>query len=166
MSEAPTETEAPRARRKFMIVADGSPECRVALRYAALRAALTGGCVSFLYVIEPADFQHWRAVEDKMKAEARAEAESVLHGLAGEMYELVGMMPELLIREGPYEEEVLGAIKDDPDIHVLVIAAGVGKEGPGPLVNMVAGKSGAGFSIPVTVVPGDLDDDAIDELSQ
>ncbi len=160
----PEEGAAP--RRKFLIVADGSPECRVALRFAALRAGLTGGCVSLLYVITPADFQHWRAVEDRMKEEARAEAESVLHTLASEMFDLVGLMPELLIREGDYEDEVVGAIKDDPEIHVLVIGAGIGKEGPGPLVNMVAGKSGAGFSIPVTVVPGNLSNEAIDELSQ
>jgi nucleotide-binding universal stress UspA family protein len=153
-------------RRKFLVVADGSKECRVALRYAALRAALTRGCVSLLYVIEPADFQHWRAVEDRMREEARQDAESVLHDLAGEVNELVDLMPELLIREGSKAEQVLAAIKEDPSIHVLVIAAGVGKEGPGPLVNMVAGKTGAGFSIPVTVVPGDMTEDDIDEISQ
>lgn len=153
-------------QRKFLVVADGSKECRVALRYAALRAALTRGCVSLLYVIEPADFQHWRTVEDRMRAEARQDAESVLHELAGEVNELVDLMPELLIREGNRAEEVVAAIKEDPLIHVLVIAAGTGKEGPGPLVSMVAGKTGAGFSIPVTVVPGDMSDDEIDEISQ
>jgi len=153
-------------RRKFLVVADGSQECRVAMRYAALRAALTRGCVSLLYVIEPADFQHWRAVEDRMRAEARQDAENVLHELAGEVNELVDVVPELLIREGSRAEQVLAAINEDPAIHVLVIAAGVGKEGPGPLVNMVAGKSGPGFSIPVTVVPGDMSDDEIDEISQ
>ncbi len=153
-------------RRKFLVVADGSKECRVALRYAALRAALTKGCVSLLYVIEPADFQHWRTVEDRMRAEARQDGEGVLHELAGEVNELVGLMPELLFREGTKAEEVIAAIKEDPSIHVLVIAAGVGKEGPGPLVSMVAGKTGAGFAIPVTVVPGDMSDDEIDEISQ
>jgi nucleotide-binding universal stress UspA family protein len=153
-------------RRKFLVVADGSKECRVALRYAALRAALTNSCVSLLYIIEPADFQHWRAVEDRMRAEARDEAESVLHTLAGEMNELVDLMPELLIREGVKAEEVLGAIKNDPAIHVLVIGAGAGTEGPGPLVSMIAGKTGLGFSIPVTVVPGDMSEDEIDEISQ
>lgn len=153
-------------RRKFLVVADGSKECRVALRYAALRAALTRGCVSLLYVIEPADFQHWRAVEDRMREEARADAENVLHNLAGEVNELVDLVPELLIREGSKGEQVIAAIKEDPSIHVLVIAAGVGNEGPGPLVNMVAGKTGPGFAIPVTVVPGDMSDDEIDEISQ
>ncbi len=158
-------SEAP-LRRKFLVVADGSDECRVALRYAALRAALTGGCVSLLYVIEPADFQHWRAVEDRMLEEARAEAESVLHTLAGEAHDLVEIMPELLIEEGSVSDQVVAAIRNDPTIHVLVLATGASKEGPGPLVAMVAGNMGEGFSIPVTVVPGNLSDEAIDELSQ
>ena len=163
---AETVSEPAPFRRKFLVVADGSAECRVALRYAALRAALTDGCVSLLYTIEPADFQHWRAVEDRMMTEARQDAESILHELAGEVNELVDLMPELLIREGTMADEVVAAIKEDPSIHVLVIAAGAGTEGPGPLVSMVAGVTGTGFSIPVTVVPGDLRDVDIDELSQ
>jgi len=31
---------------------------------------------------------------------------------------------------------------------------------------MIAGKTGLGFSIPVTVVPGDMSEDEIDEISQ
>jgi len=163
-----TETDTPEVqpRRKFLVVADGSDECRVALRYAALRAALTGGCVSLLYVIEPADFQHWRAVEDRMQEEARAEAESVLHTLAGEVDDLVGLTSELLIHEGRAIDQVAEAIRSDASIHILVLASGASTEGPGPLVSMVSGKMGEGFAIPVTVVPGNLNDDAIDELSQ
>lgn len=164
--DAASAEDAGSFRRKFLVVADGSQESRVALRYAALRAALTKGCVSLLYVIEPADFQHWRAVEDRMRDEARQDAESVLHELAGEINELVDLMPELLIREGTIAEEVVAAIKEDLAIHVLVIGVGSGKEGPGPLVSMVATKTGGGFSIPVTVVPGDMSEDEIDEISQ
>lgn len=159
-----TETERP--RRKFLVVADESEECARALRYAALRAALTNGCVSLLYVIAPADFQHWRTVEDKMRQEARDEGERLLHKLAGEVNELVGLMPELLVREGNPSEEVLAAIKEDPEIHVLILGAGVGKDGPGPLVSMVAGRADSQFSIPVTVVPANISEDEIDELAQ
>ncbi len=159
-------TDKPAPRRKFLVVADESDECIRALRYAALRAALTHGGVTLLYVIEPADFQHWRTVEEKMKQEARDQGERLLHKLAGEVNELVGLMPELLVREGKPSDEVLAAIKDDPDIHVLVLGAGVGKDGPGPLVSMVAGRADSQFSIPVTVVPANLSEDEIDELAQ
>ena len=49
-------------------------------------------------------------------------------------------------------------------VAILVLAAGAGKEGPGPLVGAVAGK-GAAFPIPVTVVPQNLSDEEIDSLA-
>ena len=48
-----------------------------------------------------------------------------------------------------------------------VLAAAVGGRGPGPLVTALA-KEGAGFwgrRLPVTVVPGDLSDEEIEELA-
>jgi len=63
-------TETPIPPRKFLAIVDNSPEHRKALRYAARRAQHTGGRVSLLTVITPADFQHWRSVEDAMREEA------------------------------------------------------------------------------------------------
>ena len=46
----------------------------------------------------------------------------------------------------------------------MVLAAGAGKEGPGPLVQALAGR-GPAFPIPVTVVPYDLSDEDIDAVA-
>jgi hypothetical protein len=56
-------------------------------------------------------------------------------------------------------------IDDDQDISFLVLAAGTGKEGPGPLVSTIAGKSASTFPIPVVIVPGGLSDEEIDALA-
>ena len=40
-----------------------------------------------------------------------------------------------MIREGDTAEEILKLIDEDEDIAILVLAAGTGKEGPGPLVS-------------------------------
>ena len=47
---------------------------------------------------------------------------------------------------------------------ILVLAAGSSKEGPGPLVSSIAGKTAA-FPIPVTVVPQNLSDEDIESLA-
>ena len=39
-----------------------------------------------------------------------------------------------MIREGNPAEEIHKLIEEDQDIAILVLAAGTGKEGPGPLV--------------------------------
>lgn len=152
------------APKKIMIIADRTPECAVALRFAALRALHTGDRLTLLYVSEPADFQHWMSVEEVMREEARAEAESVLHGLSGEVNRATHLIPELIIREGRKRDQILKEIEENPDIRLLVLGAAVGKEGPGPLVSAIAAGA-AGFPIPVTVVPGNMEPADIDALA-
>jgi len=163
--ENPQDASAPPRRRKFLVIVDQSPEHRKALRYAARRAQHTGGLVSLLTVIAPGDFQHWRSVEDAMREEALDEAERVLYAAAKTVNELSGLHPELIVREGKSREAVLGLLKDDPDIMVLVLASSTGREGPGPLVSMVAQQAQMAYPIPVTIVPGSLSDGDIDELA-
>ncbi|WP_339830908.1 universal stress protein [uncultured Parvibaculum sp.] len=153
-------------RRKFLVVVDGTPESEVAIHFASLRATHTNGVVTLLAVIEPGEAsQQWLGVQNIMREEARAEAEELLHRLAAHVNEYAGIVPELVIREGRRLEEVKQLIEEDRDIAILVLAAGTGKEGPGPLVTMVAGTSDKAFPIPVTVVPGNLTEEAIRALA-
>ncbi len=152
-------------RRKFLCVVDDSPECRLALRFAFRRAARTGGGVILLYVIEPADFQHWMAVENLMREEAREAAEEVLQTLADEVNEWSGIMPEFSIREGRKQDELLALLEEEPEIRLLVLGASAEKDGPGPLVTALAGPLSANMRVPVTVVPGNLSIEQIDEIT-
>jgi len=160
-----TRKKAAPGRRKFLVVVDDTPECRLALRFAARRAEHTGGGVTLLYVIPPADFQHWMAVEDLMRAEAREEAEHLLAGLAKRVHDTIGLIPELVIREGLAKEEIPKLIKEDPGIRVLVLGAAAEGESPGPLISTFVLKRTSSLPIPVTVVPGTLTPQQIDELT-
>ena len=64
--------------RKFLVVLDDSRECLNAMRFAAMRAAKTGGGVQILSIIPPEEFQHWIGVADIMRAEARERIEALL----------------------------------------------------------------------------------------
>jgi nucleotide-binding universal stress UspA family protein len=151
--------------RKFLVVVDDTDECLRALRYAARRALHTGGGVTIVTIISPADFQHWLGVEEVMRQEAEGEAKARLERLAAEVEGDVGIKPELVIRQGRPDEEVIRLIEEDEDIAILVLGAGTGKEGPGPLVSSFAGALAGTFPIPVTVVPGDLSDEEIEALA-
>ena len=152
--------------RVFLVVVDDSEEMRVALRYACVRARRTGGRVALLYVIEPADFQHWMAVEEIFRQERRDEAEALLQTLATEVQALTGKVPILYLREGARWEELLKLIADDgANISILVLAASAHGEGPGPLVSHLAGRMAGRLRIPFTVVPGGLSDEAIAQIS-
>jgi nucleotide-binding universal stress UspA family protein len=158
-------TNAPVQERVFLVVVDESEELKIALRYAARRAQHTGGRVALLYVIEPTELQHWGAVESLMKEERREEAEALLQKLAADVTAIAGTMPIIYIREGCRRDELLAMIDEEKSISILVLAASIGSEGPGPLVSALTGKLASKLRIPVTIVPGSLDDAQIDALA-
>jgi nucleotide-binding universal stress UspA family protein len=156
------------SQRKFLVIADDSPEFQAALRFACRRARSTGGHVALLRVIEPAVFEHWSGVREEIERQARDEAEAVLHKMAEFVIAETGMPPEFIIVHAESTRVALRkVISDDPDIKILVLAASVGGRGPGPLVSSIA-KDGVKWGtrkLPVTVVPGDLTDDEIADLA-
>lgn len=145
-------------RRKFLVVVDESPECDRAVVFAARRAEHTGGGLVLLYVVEDADFRGFVGVGEMMRQQARAEAEAVLAEVAERVRGLAAIEPEPVIREGTRAGEVVRHIEADEDIAVLVLAAGTGPEGPGPLVSALAGRGSGTFPVPITIVPGHLSD--------
>lgn len=171
MSE-PTAPDAPgpasaaaATQRIFLVVVDESPELKVALRYACLRARKSGGRVALLYVIEPGEMQHWLAVENLMREEQRTEAEQVLQKLARDVVAITGTLPVLYIREGDRRDELLALMAEEPTISILVLGAGVGPEGPGPLISFFTGRGIARLGIPLTVVPGGLTNEQLDAIT-
>lgn len=147
------------------MVIDDTPECTRALIYAARRAERTAGGLVLLFVIVPSEFQHWLGVENIMRAEAMEEAEKTLARFADMARKHSTVEPELAIREGSRSDEIVNLIGEDKEIAVLVLAAGTGKEGPGPLVTSIAGKASGTFPVPITIVPGNLSDEAIAEIA-
>ncbi|SFC72484.1 universal stress protein [Tropicimonas isoalkanivorans] len=150
--------------RKFLVVLDDTRECLNAMRFAAMRAAHTGGGVEILSVIPPDEFQHWIGVADIMRAEARERIEAHFEVFAKWMRDRQGVDPHLIIREGDPVPELLAQIKDDPAIGVLVLGAGTGKGGPGPLVSQLVRSAGT-LPIPITIVPGGLSKDQLEAVT-
>lgn len=155
-------------RRKFLVVADDSPEFEAALRFACRRARSTGGYVALLRVIEPAVFEHWSGVREEIARQQRQEAENSLQQSAEYVQAETGLAPEFLIKEADSTRAALKQVlSEDADIKILVLAAAVGGRGPGPLVSSIAkeGVKWGSRKVPITIVPGDLTDDEIAELA-
>lgn len=156
------------SQRKFLVIADDSPEFQAALRFACRRARSTGGHVALLRVIEPAVFEHWSGVRQEIERQAREEAEAVLQKMAEFVMSETGSPPEFIILNADNTRAALRkVISEDPSIKILVLAAAVGGRGPGPLVSSIAkdGVKWGSRKVPVTVVPGDLTDDEIADLA-
>ncbi len=150
--------------RKFLVVLDDSRECLNAMRFAAMRAAHTGGGVEVLAIIPPEEFNHWIGVAEIMRDEARQRIQSHFEVFAKWMRDKQNVDPELVIREGEAVTEIIAQIAEDPEIGVLVLGAGSDNKGPGPLVTQLSRQSGS-LPVPITIVPGTLSKERLEAIT-
>lgn len=161
------EAAAERARRDrvFLVVVDDSPERDVALKYACMRAAKSGGRVALLRVLEPVEQSEWAGIGAMMAEERREEAEALLAGLAVQVREITGGLPILITREGKVADELLALLEEDPRISILVLATAPSAKGPGPLVTALTGRLAGRMSVPMTLVPGGMAEAELDRVT-
>ena len=84
--------------RSYLVVMDETEEAQAALRYAARRAARTGGVVEILALIPQQEFSQWGAVQAAMEEEARLRAEAMLVQASGAIAEEAGIKPSKAAR--------------------------------------------------------------------
>lgn len=150
--------------RTYLVVIDESPESEIALRFAARRAVKTGGSVEILALVPKPDFVQWGGVMATIEEEGRVRAEALVAGAAGALLAESGIKPAITVRQGDGAKIVREMIAANPDIAALVLGAAP-SGAPGPLVSHFAGAEAGALTVPLMIIPGSLDRDAIDRLS-
>ena len=150
--------------RSYLVVVDDTPESRVAMRYAALRAAHVDARVILLHPMPATEFMQWGGVQDLIEAEAKVKAEALLASVAEELFALSGQRPGTIVREGAATTVVLDTVAADPTIAALVLGA-ASKGAPGPLVAFFAGERAGALPCLVMIVPGGLDESRLAALT-
>jgi nucleotide-binding universal stress UspA family protein len=150
--------------RTYLVVIDDRDESRVALRFAARRAAKTGGAVEILALVPRPEFVQWGGVQAAMEEEAKLRAEALVTQAAGELIEETGLRPSITVMQGEPIAVVRDLLKQRPGVAALVLGARP-SGGPGPLVAHFAGAEAGAMPCPVMIIPGSLSDEALDRLS-
>jgi nucleotide-binding universal stress UspA family protein len=150
--------------RTYLVVMDETREAECALHYAARRAARTGGTVEILAVVPPQEFVEWGGVQAAMEEEARLRTEARVVAASGAIMEESGIRPSITVRQGTAVRAVTDFLKERDGISALVLAAAV-ESGPGPLVAHFSGPGMASLTCPLIIVPGKLDEAALDRLT-
>jgi nucleotide-binding universal stress UspA family protein len=149
--------------RSYLVVVDESDEARVALRYAARRAARTGGGVVILAIVPPQEFVQWSGVQAAMEEEARLRAEAMGLQAASAIDEEAGVHREIVVRQNDSVKAIADLLKEREDIAALVLGAAA-EGGPGPLIEHFSGAAAGTLPCPLVIVPARLDDAALDRL--
>ena len=146
---------------KFLVFVDDSEECKIALKFACMRAKNTKGSVVLLYVIEPQDLMHFVGVENIMKSEAYAKADEILKSLKSEVDINFGLNIECKIEKGHKFDKIVDFINQDDTISILVLGAAPEGKGSNDLVQKFSMELTTSIHIPLTIVPGNLTDEEL-----
>ncbi|OWK28699.1 universal stress protein [Sphingomonas mucosissima] len=149
--------------RIYLTVIDDAPEAEIALRFAARRAVKTGGGVEILALVEQQEFIAFGGVQATIEDEARRRAEGLVAKAAGTLMQEAGLRPSITVRQGDGPKIIRELIAGNPQVAALVLGAAADGT-PGPLVTHFAGQAGT-LPVPLMIIPGNLDRDAIDRLS-
>jgi nucleotide-binding universal stress UspA family protein len=150
--------------RTYLVVVDDSAESRVALRFAARRAAKTGGNIEVLGIVEPQDFVQFGGVQAAIEEEQRLRIEGVVSAAIGEILDESGLEANIILRSGEAVKAVRDYVAGRDEVAALVLGAAPSGS-PGPLVANFAGTDAGLLPCPVMIIPGSLSDDRLEQLS-
>jgi nucleotide-binding universal stress UspA family protein len=152
------------AQRTYLVVIDDSEEARVALRFAARRAAKTDGKIEVLGVVEPKDFVQWGGVQAAFDEEQKLRIEGIVSSAVGEIIDEAGVDAVIVIRQGDPIKVVRDFVGERTDVAALVLGAAA-SGAPGPLVANFTGTDAGLLPCPVMIIPGGLTDERLEQLS-
>lgn len=152
------------AKRTYLVVVDDSAESRVALRFAARRAAKTGGKIEVLGIVEPQDFVQFGGVQAAIEEEQRLRIEGVVSAAIGEILDESGIEAQIILRSGEAVRTVRDYLEGRDEVAALVLGA-ASSGSPGPLVANFTGNDAGQLPCPVMIIPGLLTDERLEQLS-
>ena len=151
-------------KRTYLIVVDDSEEARVALRFAARRAAKTNGRIEVLGIVEAQDFVQFGGVQAAIEQEQRLRIEGVVSASIGEILDESGVEANIIVQQGEVVRTVRDYLAGRDDVAALVLGAAPSGN-PGPLVANFAGNDAGKLPCPLMIIPGSLSDERLEQLS-
>jgi nucleotide-binding universal stress UspA family protein len=152
------------AKRTYLVVVDDSAEARVALRFAARRAAKTNGRIEVLGIVEAQDFVQFGGVQAAIEEEQRLRIQGVVSSAIGEILDESGVEANIIIQQGEVVRGVRDYLDGRDDVAALVLGAAPSGS-PGPLVVSFTGNDAGRLPCPVMIIPGSLTDERLEQLS-
>ena len=151
-------------KRTYLVVIDDSAEARVALRFAARRAAKTDGRIEVLGIVEPQDFVQFGGVQAAIEEEQRLRIEGIVSSAVGEILDESGIEAQIVLQQGEPVKSVRDYIGEREEVAALVLGAAPSGN-PGPLVSNFCGNDAGRLPCPVMLIPGSLSDERLEQLS-
>jgi len=151
-------------KRIYLVVVDDSAEARMALRFAARRAAKTSGKIEVLGIVEPQDFVQFGGVQAAIEEEQRLRIQGVVSSAIGEILDESGVEANIVVQQGDPVRTVMDYLAGRDEVAALVLGAAASGD-PGPLVAHFTGHDAGKLPSPVMIISGSLSDEPLEALS-
>ncbi|MBV69459.1 MAG: hypothetical protein CMJ08_06635 [Pelagibacterales bacterium] len=138
----------------FLVCVDESNEFYAALEYACVNAQKQKINLILLYIIEIANFRHWKGVETIMQEEQKSKAKELLNIHLAEIKKNYNLKIKTMIKRGDRVETILKVLKNKRyKIQNLILGLAMEGNDTNKIINSLTGSFRKKLNLPITIVP-------------
>ena len=138
----------------FLVCVDESNEFYAALEYACVNAQKQKINLILLYIIEIANFRHWKGVETIMQEEQKSKAKELLNIHLAEIKKNYNLKIKTMVKRGDRVETILKVLKNKRyKIQNLILGLAMEGNDTNKIINSLTGSFRKKLNLPITIVP-------------
>ena len=138
----------------FLVCVDESNEFYAALEYACVNAQKQKINLILLYIIEIANFRHWKGVETIMQEEQKSKAKELLNIHLAEIKKNYKLKIKTMVKRGDRVETILKVLKNKRyKIKNLILGLAMEGNDTNKIINSLTGSVRKKLNLPITIVP-------------
>ena len=138
----------------FLVCVDESNEFYAALEYACVNAQKQKINLILLYIIEIANFRHWKGVETIMQEEQKSKAKELLNIHLAEIKKNYKLKIKTMVKRGDRVETILKVLKNKRyKIKNLIFGLAMEGNDTNKIINSLTGSFRKKLNLPITIVP-------------
>ena len=138
----------------FLVCVDESNEFYAALEYACVNAQKQKINLILLYIIEIANFRHWKGVETIMQEEQKSKAKELLNIHLAEIKKNYKLKIKTMVKRGDRVETILKVLKNKRyKIKNLILGLALEGNDTNKIINSLTGSFRKKLNLPITIVP-------------
>ena len=138
----------------FLVCVDESDEFKAALEYACENAQKQKINLILLYIIETANFRHWKGVETIMQEEQKTKAKELLDIHLNAIKNKYKLKIKTLVKRGDRVDTILKVLKNKRyKIKNLILGLAMEGNDTNKIINSLTGSFRKKLNLPITIVP-------------
>lgn len=158
-------TNSKNKKINYLVCVNSEDYSQTALQFACKLAKTNNGLVTILHVIEPSEYHSFGGVEKAMQSEKQESAQELMDDLSQKASEWFGSATILQVKEGKIEDEIIEVVENDETINMMIVGAASDGASKSKILPPLVSSLGSKLSIPMMIIPGNLSDEQIDDLT-